>query len=266
MANFKNNSFIRMMRYALSAWLMAFVFTGCSDDQSAMPPSVYTYSEQEFATSEPTYIYVENDNLEFDSYSGSRSIPVICDGDWELEEYPAEWVEASCGYFTLKLDVEYNEGSYRETSLTLRAGEYRCVIRISQEGAPPFAMVHEIWTDFNQNYYGTWGMVIHAKFTVNNLKGEDIEVGFRFYDEYGDPLYDNNGRYCDADGYVCIAQRLHVYRDESEWNDFKLFFPYQELHVNPSPGDAFNIVAVIMHNGEELDSSCSATIHYGVSE
>lgn len=150
--------------------------------------------------------------------------------------------------------------------MTLCAGEYHCVIHISQEGEQPLAVVQEIWTDFNQNYYGTWGMVIHAKFFVNNLKGRDIEVGFRFYDESGNPLYDNNGRYCDENGHVCIAQRMHVNRDDSEWNDFKLFFPYQELHVYPSLGDSFNIVAIIMYDGEELDSSCSATIQYGVSE
>lgn len=266
MANLKNNSFIHGMQYALSALVLATMFAGCTDDQSVVTPSVNHYSYPEIVLSEPTYIYVENDNLEFDSYSGSKSIPVFCDGEWEIEKYPDEWVEANCGYFTLRLEVEENDGSFRQTSMTLRAGEYRCVIHISQEGEQPFAMVQEVWTDFNQNYYGTWGMVIHAKFSVNNLKGEDIDVGFRFYDEYGDPLYDNNGRYCDADGYVCIAQRLHVYRDESEWSDFKLFFPYQELHVNPSPGDVFSITAVIMHDGEELDSSSSATIQYGVSE
>ncbi len=257
-----NLTYFSFLRNALSVSLLAVVFTGCSDDQSAVAPSINTIPESEEIQTEPSYIDVENDNLEFDSYSGSRSIPVYCDGEWDIEKYPDEWVEAYCGYSTLQLEVEDNDGPYRETSMTLRAGEHLCVIRITQERKEPFAMVHEVWTDFNQNYYGTWGMVIHAKLSVSHLKGKDIEVGFRFYDEYGDPLYDNNGRYCDADGYVCIAQRLHVYRDESEWNDFKLFFPYQELHVNPSVGDAFNIVAVIMHDGEVLDSSCSTSFQY----
>ena len=97
--------------------------------------------------------------------------------------------------------------------------------------AAPKSDIFKVWVDHNQYQDSVKGMRIHVKFNVRNFKDGKGRVVAYFYKKNGDPLKDTNGRYNTTTGDVSTSGKFQPRYVNSVYNDFKLFFPYQELHM-----------------------------------
>ena len=96
--------------------------------------------------------------------------------------------------------------------------------------AVPKARIQEVWVD---HYYQDFanGMRIHVKFNVDNFKDTKGIVVAYFHTKNGDPLKDTNGRYDTTAGNVSTGSNFQPGSVKMVYNDFKLFIPYHELHL-----------------------------------
>ncbi len=95
----------------------------------------------------------------------------------------------------------------------------------------PKSDILKVWVDHNQYQDSIKGMRIHVKFNVHNFKDGSGRVVAYFYKQNGDPLKDANGRYNTTTGDVSTSGKFQPGYVNSVYNDFKLFFPYKELHM-----------------------------------
>ena len=105
---------------------------------------------------------------------------------------------------------------------------------------PGKASIQNVWLDHNVHEGNQKGMRIHVDFTVDftvdNFKGKEIEVAAYFYyqEPGGDALEDFDDSYRDPSGNVAVSDRTKPRYASSRWRDFKIFMPYDQLHLHPS--------------------------------
>ena len=97
--------------------------------------------------------------------------------------------------------------------------------------AAPKAHISKVWVDHNQYQNSVNGMRIHVEFNVHNFKDGSGLVATYFFKRDGDRLKDTNDNYNTADGYVSTWGKFQPKYAASVYEDFKLFIPYQELHI-----------------------------------
>jgi TIR domain len=98
------------------------------------------------------------------------------------------------------------------------------------EPGRPTAQITSIWQDHNVWKGERKGMMIHVAFKIQNLKGKDGQVATYFCFSDGSYLksYDNNR---DPAGNLCVSDNFVPGYDDTVWDDFKLFMPYDILHL-----------------------------------
>lgn len=101
-----------------------------------------------------------------------------------------------------------------------------------QSSVNPRGTFHKIWVDHNIHEDNKKGMKIHAKFEVSNLKDVPCQAAAYFYYDSGGKLKDCNNAYNAKDGQVCVDGGFNPSYEESIYNDFELFMPYDELHMS----------------------------------
>ena len=93
------------------------------------------------------------------------------------------------------------------------------------------ASVERVWTEQNVYKNELKGMMIHVKFNINNALGKNGKVIAYFNYQDGNALEDYNGKYCTTDGHICASSKFSPKYNSSNYNDFKIFMPYSELHM-----------------------------------
>jgi hypothetical protein len=78
---------------------------------------------------------------------------------------------------------------------------------------------------------GQKGMVIHAHFNVEGAKDQSCQAAAYFYFSNGDILKDFNKTYRAPDGQVSVASNFTPPYDQSSYDDFTMFMPYDELEM-----------------------------------
>lgn len=91
--------------------------------------------------------------------------------------------------------------------------------------------IESIWVDYDQWQDGQKGMLIHTKFVVDGMLGRTGRCVAYFYFENGDPLKDFNENYRTVDGKVSVGDDFEPRYESTRFSDFKLFMPYDELHM-----------------------------------
>jgi hypothetical protein len=76
-------------------------------------------------------------------------------------------------------------------------------------------------------------MRIHAKFTVNNIKGVDSYLALYFETRDGKRLQDKNKKVYSSDGTVAAYKLLKPGYDITKYEDIDIFMPYDELDLGP---------------------------------
>lgn len=90
---------------------------------------------------------------------------------------------------------------------------------------------NNIWVEHNQSKDGQMGMMIHVSFNVNNLQGQNCALNVWFNYKNGSKLMDFNGLYKSTDGQVSIFSSFTPGYENTSYNDFQVFMPYDELHM-----------------------------------
>lgn len=98
---------------------------------------------------------------------------------------------------------------------------------------PASAAFNNVWVTHNMFQNGQLGMNIHAKFGVSNMKGISGACGAFFYYGNGQKLMDFNQNYRASDGQVMVTAPITPIYDQALFEDFVIFMPYNELHMQP---------------------------------
>ncbi|BBM84576.1 hypothetical protein [Candidatus Uabimicrobium amorphum] len=138
---------------------------------------------------------------------------------------PYSQLHLSPGVHNLKFYISIFHGNSNLTN------SYWVNFRYTQTGAS--AAIHNVWADVNVYHNFQYGMTIHTKFEARYLKKQQIGVVAYFFSADGRPLRDFDGRFNDATGNVAAAGMDYALYDVSTWGDFRLFFPYAQLHLSP---------------------------------
>jgi hypothetical protein len=85
---------------------------------------------------------------------------------------------------------------------------------------------------------GEKGMLIHLKFTIDNVKGRDCKASAYFYYATGEKLEDTNGKFNTTDGQVAVSTDFKPGFDSTRYEDLTIFMPVKELDL---PEGAFDL-------------------------
>ncbi|MBI1342779.1 MAG: hypothetical protein GC171_07595 [Terrimonas sp.] len=86
--------------------------------------------------------------------------------------------------------------------------------------------------DYDVFQDGKKGMRIHLTFTVHGMKGKVYYVTIRFEDEKGNYLPDKDYSYDNIFGDVSVSRKITPGYDITDYNDFQIFMPYDQLDLD----------------------------------
>ena len=123
----------------------------------------------------------------------------------------------------------YCYGSGKKTCWTCSGNG---VIKVTDYDSPD-ATIQKIWVEHDKydEYYNE-GMEIHVKFSVYGIKGEKGYCNAYFYYSNGNALKSYDKSYSSPNGTVATSETFTPSYESSIFNDFVLFIPYDELHLN----------------------------------
>lgn len=93
------------------------------------------------------------------------------------------------------------------------------------------AEIEKVWVDFDVYENNQKGMRIHLKFSVDNMLNKQGSCVAWFYFSNGTALKDYNSRYRTSGGQVSTSEEYKPGYTSSIFKDFKMFIPYDELHL-----------------------------------
>ena len=108
-------------------------------------------------------------------------------------------------------------------------------IELKQTGKSSYsnksAKINRIWVDHNVYEDGIKGMKIHINMNAYNLKSKQCRASAYFYTDSGTALTDRNDNYHTTDGKVSCGENFNPGYDNTIYEDFTIFMPYNELHI-----------------------------------
>lgn len=104
-----------------------------------------------------------------------------------------------------------------------------------------YGAVTETWIEQNVDLSGIKGINVHAKFEVHGMQNRQGVCQAFFYSSNKTPLKDLNESYCTQDGSVTTGDYYQAPYEDTIFNDFSLFIPYEEFHLNNSALVLFDV-------------------------
>ncbi len=95
----------------------------------------------------------------------------------------------------------------------------------------PSAKIGSIYVEHNVWQGDNFGMIIHTKFYIDNFAYETGSVQAYFSFGNNAEILDTDGNYASPDGQVSSFESFTPIYRKTEYNDFKLFIPYSQLHL-----------------------------------
>lgn len=115
--------------------------------------------------------------------------------------------------------------------------------------------IEKVWVEYNAYEDGEKGMQIHVKFSVVGMLNKQGTVNVWFYFADGTRLKDNNGRYKTKTGYVSAYKNYKPNYENTIYNDFKIFMPYNELHLTNGNHDMKFLTGIFDNNDNQIATS-----------
>ncbi len=199
-----------------------------------------------------SYLNVSNVDVCLSSIGESETITIDTDGEWRIGTGVENWVSLSKDGNSLTISVEKNDGQERTDYFTVVADNIEKRINITQyANTDPYGKITNVWVDHNEyDDDGKKGMRIHIAFKAHNMLNKEGKVSVYFYFSDGTALIDANGSYKTTDGYVAVSRSFCPSYENSDYNDFKIFMPYSELHLDSSADIYFQ--ATLWYNHERI--------------
>ena len=117
------------------------------------------------------------------------------------------------------------------------------------------AKIENIWVDYDVSKDGEKGMNIHIKFSFTNMLNTTGWCVAFFCDENGNALKDYNQRYNDAGGNISSGTQFTPNIENGIYNDWILFMPYDELHLNNGTHSLKFSIAIFDNNSKQVTIS-----------
>ena len=156
------------------------------------------------------------------------------------------WSDSHWAKIDLKTDAAFllkteanTTGYTRTANIYVKSGDVTTTMTVSQPSE--VAKIKRVWVDHNCYSGFVKGMKIHVEFETYNKQGVRGECAAFFFFEDGRKLYDYNGNYRAPDGHVSCAGSFTPPYQNTTYNDFELFLPYNELHINGSADCKFAV-------------------------
>lgn len=146
---------------------------------------------------------------------------------------PYDELDLKYGEYDLKMDVDliYKDGELIQ-HLTMYPFTYSKKPPASTTtSSTPSATFDKMWVEYDVTENKLFGMRIHMKFSVQNMKSIKGYMVFFFERENGTRLksYDNNFQSKGND--VAVYKEITPGYDPAVYNDYSAFIPYSELHL-----------------------------------
>lgn len=118
----------------------------------------------------------------------------------------------------------------------------------------PIAKIENVRVDHNVFGSGDKGMRIYVDFNVANMYLRDGRVAAYFYFQDGTPLKDFNQKFRTTNGNVSVGDNFSAPFTISQYEDFSLFMPYNELHMTQGKFNLKFQVRIYERGGDFLDN------------
>ncbi len=160
------------------------------------------------------------------------------------------------GNYDLKMDVDlfYTDGQMI-SHLTLYEFTYK---QGDTKPSVPSVKFDRTWVDYDVTENRQFGMMIHTKFSVSNLKGVDSRVVI-YFDRLTNQraktytrLKSSDNRF-QRDGNVAAEIALKPGFATTDYSDLKIFIPYNELHLPNGEHSLKMDIDVIYEDGELVE-------------
>ena len=173
---------------------------------------------------------------------------------------PYDELDLSFGEYKLKMDVDliYKDGELIE-HLTWYDFTYSKKAPVT---AKPSATLDRMWVEYDVTEGGQFGMRVHVKLTVRNMKGVAGYLAIFFERGNGTRLksYDNLFQSKGED--VATYKKFTPGYDPAVYSDLNAFIPYSELHLTKGEHNLTAVAHLIYENGTFIQSLGSEKFRY----
>ncbi|MEZ5345388.1 MAG: hypothetical protein R2681_07530 [Pyrinomonadaceae bacterium] len=114
----------------------------------------------------------------------------------------------------------------------------------------PSAKFDRTWIDYNVTQSGVKGMVVHTKFTINNMLNKEVQLAVGVETTAGTPV--KGYRMVSKNGYLVGYLRLTPKYNAAVFNDASVFIPYNEFNI-ASGKHNLRVHVDILHPATNLD-------------
>lgn len=166
---------------------------------------------------------------------------------------PYDELDLGDGSYSLKMDIDlvYNDGELIK-HLTIYNFNYRQNYN-TPGSKKPTGNVDRVWVDYDVTESGEFGMRIHVKFAVTDMKNVDSYLAIYFERENGERLNSSDNKYQSKGGDVAAYRKLKPGFDRTVYNDLSVFIPYRELHLGVGNHKLKMDIDLIRENGTFID-------------
>lgn len=166
---------------------------------------------------------------------------------------PYDELDLSDGSYNLKMDVDlvYQDGELIQ-HLSIYNFNYRRNYN-TPGNKKPTGTVDRVWVDYDVTEGGQFGMRIHVKFSVTNLKGIDSYLAIYFERANGTRLSSSDNKFQSKGGDVAAYRSLKPVSEQTIFNDLTIFIPYSELHLGVGNYKLKMDIDLIYQNGVFID-------------
>ncbi len=118
------------------------------------------------------------------------------------------------------------------------------------------AVIQNINSEFDQVYNDAVGLLIDVHFEVKGLKGVPSQcVAFFYWDSSKEALNDYDDSYRSGNGKIATSDNFTPNYDNTVFNSFKLFLPYEQLHLAEGVHELCYTVAIFDADGKQITTS-----------
>lgn len=132
-----------------------------------------------------------------------------------------------------------NTGSTRKATITVTCDDVNSTMTVTQPSLT--SKINRVWVEHNKLQGLVKGMKIHVAFDTYNVRGVQGSCNAYFFFANGNKLMDYNMQYRAIDGQVSTYANFLPSYDATTYNDFVLFIPYSELHINGAADCKFHV-------------------------
>ncbi len=119
------------------------------------------------------------------------------------------------------------------------------------------ATFSNIWIEHNVMRGDRKCLAIHVSVIVKGMKGETVKLVAYVESPKGKGHRDTNGSYCTNKGTVCASKKGNCIYESSQWSDFVIHLPNNEVH--PKSGKNEYYVRVLAWRGSDCIGQSSYT-------